>query len=244
MLLVAYRASHACIVGELIVSAHRWEFQGHFVAEALIHCACWAADRRHPGEQRVAVWKCRHSCAGVKAAVAHVAGIFCQHAAVRDAVGLCKMVHTLNHRLARLATPASPLVIIAISSLCRRLVTAWLSPAGVGTGLPDLAGAGMPATVCAVLLMVLATLQKRAAAGPPSTQDCLAYGPAFLRQHRPTEPCRGVAAAAVPALSGTLTVLNKAAPRSDLTAARRPMPAASRKLVVEHFQYARLLSGR
>jgi hypothetical protein len=108
--------------------------------------------------------------------------------------------------LARLATPASPLVIIAISSLCSRLVTAWLSPAGVGTGLPDLAGAGMPAIVCAVLLMVLASLQKRAAAGPPSTQDCLAYGPAFLRQHRFTDLCRGIAAAAVAALSNTLTV--------------------------------------
>lgn len=52
--------------------------------------------------------------------------------------------------------PASAAVIIDMSSLCKRLVTAWLSPAGPAAGLPDLAGAGMPATVCAVLLIVLA----------------------------------------------------------------------------------------
>ena len=109
--------------------------------------------------------------------MAHVAGIVCQHAAVHDAVGLYNMVHILNQGLASLATPASPLVIIAISSLCSRLVTAWLSPAGVGTGLPDLAGTGMPATVCAVLLMVLASLQKRAAAEPASMKIAWRTGP-------------------------------------------------------------------
>lgn len=61
----------------------------------------------------------------------------------------------------RTSSPASAPDIIDISSLCRRFVTAWLSPVGAAAGLPDFAEAGMPATVCAVLLMLLAGVARQ-----------------------------------------------------------------------------------
>ena len=75
LLLDAQRVCVPMTADESSISAHRWKFQGHLVAEALVDCACRAADGRHPGEQRVAVWKRRHSCARSETTLAHVARV-------------------------------------------------------------------------------------------------------------------------------------------------------------------------